>query len=223
MCWDERREELVAQFAISCYCSIEHRWWFTPHPAPPLNTRIKVPRFISPRSTRIRDDRRPIVKYTDILNNLSDEEWSQLKLPDPASAVPATNVQLCDLGDSAAQTKCVASNCGDIGVLTDNDMHGVLDDVVDGVDVVSPLPTDGVVPQPTPLCRLAELDITRSFCYPEEITPGVFLPNNYTPSALPHCLGPVMGAAKPPSSSSLHTKDNATTDTSYIDFYFPVQ
>ena len=28
----ERRLELIKSFAISCYKSVEHRWWFTPQP-----------------------------------------------------------------------------------------------------------------------------------------------------------------------------------------------
>ena len=35
---EDRRKELVKTFAIACYRSDEHRWWFTPHPPFPLNT-----------------------------------------------------------------------------------------------------------------------------------------------------------------------------------------
>ena len=45
-----QREELVRSFAISCFRSTEHRWWFTPHPPLPLNTRLVPPRFLVPVS-----------------------------------------------------------------------------------------------------------------------------------------------------------------------------
>ena len=43
--------------------------------------------------------KRPIVRYTMILNNLSEEEWHAYKLPPPESAKPRPNMQLPDLKD----------------------------------------------------------------------------------------------------------------------------
>ena len=65
----ERRIDLIKTFAIACYKSEEHRWWFTPHPPLPLNTRITPPRFLVPYSRKQRDKKRPVVSYTEILNN----------------------------------------------------------------------------------------------------------------------------------------------------------
>ena len=45
---EKRRNDLVYQFAISSFRSVEHRWWFTPHPDPPLHTRLSAPRFLVP-------------------------------------------------------------------------------------------------------------------------------------------------------------------------------
>ena len=92
-----RRKELVKNFAISCFRSPSHRWWFTPHPSPPLNTRTWTPRLLEPASKLMRGDRRPIVAYTRALNALSDDEWTRLKLP-PVSSIPMfANLQLQDL------------------------------------------------------------------------------------------------------------------------------
>ena len=44
----DRREGLVRSFAIACYRSAHHRWWFTPHPPLPLNTSQAPPRFLVP-------------------------------------------------------------------------------------------------------------------------------------------------------------------------------
>ena len=89
----------VVSFAIACYKSEEHRWWFTPHPPLPLNTRLVPPRLLVPVGKRDRDDKRPIVKYTEILNQLTDEEWSLLDLPPPSSISHRHNLQLPDLVD----------------------------------------------------------------------------------------------------------------------------
>ena len=45
----------------------------------------------------MRDHKRPIVTYTEVLNSLSDEEWSQLKLPPVATVKHVSYVQLPDL------------------------------------------------------------------------------------------------------------------------------
>ena len=69
---EEEREDLVVQFAIPS--SPEHRWWFTPHPDHPLATKLSTPRFYIPKSEKVRDEKRPIIKYTQVLNNLSEDE-----------------------------------------------------------------------------------------------------------------------------------------------------
>ena len=46
------------------------------------------------------DNKRPLVAYTEVLNNLTEEEWNSLKLPPPTSAVPRPNMQLPDLDET---------------------------------------------------------------------------------------------------------------------------
>ena len=46
-----RRKHLVKMFAISCYRSPIHRWWFSPHPPMPLNTRYCPPASLFLRVT----------------------------------------------------------------------------------------------------------------------------------------------------------------------------
>ena len=93
----ERRNELILSFAISCFRSEHHRWWFVPHPPLPLNTRVAPPRFLVPYSKRDRDEKRPIITYTEMLNGLSDSQWKELKLPPPTEVAVRSNVQLSDL------------------------------------------------------------------------------------------------------------------------------
>ena len=95
-----RRIVLVRQFAISCYRSPNHRWWFTLHPALPLGTRYRPPRFLVPKCKLQRDHKRPIVAYSEVLNGLSDEEWVKLKLPPVSLVRHASNQQLSDLSSS---------------------------------------------------------------------------------------------------------------------------
>ena len=80
---ENRRQDLLKSFAISCFRAPEHRWWFTPHPPLPLPTRQVVPRFLVPSCKKDRDEKRPIVVYSQMLNLLSEEEWRKLKLPHP--------------------------------------------------------------------------------------------------------------------------------------------
>ena len=89
-----RRRGLTRKFAIFCFRSNEHRWWFSPYPPLPSNTRLAPPRFLVPRCKRERDAKRPVVVYSQLLNDISEEEWKQLKLPPPSSARPVPNVQL---------------------------------------------------------------------------------------------------------------------------------
>ena len=41
--------------------------------------------------------KRPIVRYTEVLNGISDVEWEQLQLPDPTSVCQKANCQLPDI------------------------------------------------------------------------------------------------------------------------------
>ena len=66
---------------------------------PPLNNMITTPRFLVPHCKRERDHKKPIVSYTNILNQLSDSEWETYKLPPPSVVVPRPNVQLPDILD----------------------------------------------------------------------------------------------------------------------------
>ena len=110
----ERRNELVRNFAISCFRSQEHRWWFSPHPPLPLNTRLDPPRFSLPFSKRDRDLKRPIVKYTEILNSLTDEEWERLRLPSPTTAVFRPNLQLPNLADPQHKSLHCHAQCSPV-------------------------------------------------------------------------------------------------------------
>ena len=99
----DRRLVLVRQFAIACYRSPIHRWWFTPHPVMPLGTRYRSPRFLVPKCRLQRDHKRPIVAYSEVLNGLSEEEWAKLKLPPVSSVQHASNKQLSDLANPSFQ------------------------------------------------------------------------------------------------------------------------
>ena len=72
---------------------------FTPHPPLPRDTRISItpPRFLVPKSKLARDQKRPIVVYSMVLNSFSDSEWVTLKLPPVSSTYPSSNKQLPDL------------------------------------------------------------------------------------------------------------------------------
>ena len=74
-----RRKVLVRDFAIACFKSPSHRWWFKPHPPAPLNTRFQPPRLLVPGSKVGIDQKRPFVAYSEALNSLSDLEWKELK------------------------------------------------------------------------------------------------------------------------------------------------
>ena len=50
-----------------------------------------------PRTKLKRDEKRPLVYYTEVLNELSDMEWEDLKLPPVTSVRHSSNRQLADL------------------------------------------------------------------------------------------------------------------------------
>ena len=82
----------------------------------PLHTRYVPPRFLVPvcPRKRERDNKRPIVAYTDVLNGLTDIEWAKLKLPPVSTCVTKPIAQLSDLecGRSALVLSVASEDCG---------------------------------------------------------------------------------------------------------------
>ena len=161
----------MRQFAIRSYKSVEHRWWFQPHPPPPLGTRITVPRFLVPFTRKRRGDLRPFVRYAQILNDLSEEEWSDLEMPTPNASLCRPNTQLADmesphypLQDDTAPTENVQSQgdgvdavCGEVP----NDLSGRTFPRPDNSKVPQSLrssPTDPPSPSSQPLSPSHLLD-----------------------------------------------------------------
>ena len=108
---DTRRRSLMEAFAVKCYSSPQHSWWFNPHPPPAPTARTQnyvdylhnvagstvTPRFLIPKITRDREEKRPFVFLARILNGMSDEEWERHGLDDHIKATPAPNLQLPSL------------------------------------------------------------------------------------------------------------------------------
>ena len=166
-----------------------HRWWFTTHPPLPLSTRFKPPRFLVPRCRLERDHKRPIVAYSEVLNAITDEEWSQLKLPPVSSVYHSANLQLADLacpnflqklpavpvdvlsnGVAAAHHYVGGTPGGVVGKCTDQsgclDMVAsvVIDEVPAAIDVLEVAsPSDGVVGSTVPGL---EMDQCHPHCFP---------------------------------------------------------
>ena len=65
------RQEFMKDFAIACFCSGLHRWWFGPNINNRCNTRDDLPRFHVPLLKLSRSEKRPFVKYAQILNEVS--------------------------------------------------------------------------------------------------------------------------------------------------------
>ena len=89
------------------------------HSPPPTTSEYS---FLVPKCKKDRDEKRPIVKYTEVLNSLSIDEWSRLKLPAPSSACPRPNLQCPDLVHLLPP---VPSADTDAGGLPDVDMPDV--------------------------------------------------------------------------------------------------
>ena len=89
----------MLRFAISCFKSEAHRWWFTPSPPPIRPTREARPRFIVTPGKSARHEKTPFQTYTRLLNALSEEEWTSHNLPPLGSvSVPRkSNSQLNSL------------------------------------------------------------------------------------------------------------------------------
>ena len=85
------------------------------HPPLPLNTRKNPPRFLVPKCPRDRDEKRPIVHYTKILNSLSDHEWKLLKLPSPSTCHNQPNCHLPGLFGSTCDAE-LSGDQDDVGV-----------------------------------------------------------------------------------------------------------
>ena len=109
----DRRRVLVKQFAISYFRSIFHRWCPT--------------RFLVPKCKLQRDHKRPLVAYTEVLNEISDDEWKLLRLPPVSSVHNVDNKQLPDLARPSFMR--------------------VDDDALDGVSTVVPSVCDVDVPE----------------------------------------------------------------------------
>ena len=58
----------------------------------------------------MRGHKRPIVTYTQVLNNLTDEEWKSLKLPPTSTISPKANLQLADLSTPSFKLTAAWSN-----------------------------------------------------------------------------------------------------------------
>ena len=96
-----RRREQIRKFAISTYRDPKHRVWYTSSPLPTGYTRQDrsgpfgiLPRFVVPKLRTERSDKIPLVTYTNILNSLTDTEWSDLNLPPTLTFKPKPNLQL---------------------------------------------------------------------------------------------------------------------------------
>ena len=92
----------MKEFAIKAYLSPEHQWWFRPHPPAPCNTRTVLPRFQTPVETSARADKRPLVVYAKMLNQMSDDEWCARGLDKAVCATPMPNIQLAHCNNAAA-------------------------------------------------------------------------------------------------------------------------
>ena len=62
----ERRSLQLKAFAIKCYRSPRHRWWFEPTSPGPRPTRGKPPRFKVPLVSSARTEKRPLFILTKI-------------------------------------------------------------------------------------------------------------------------------------------------------------
>ena len=91
----------MKDFAISCYRSSVHRWWFSLNV---VNKRDNLPRFKIPLLKLMRSEKRPFTRYAQILNDLSPTEWADLGLDDIPPPVSLPNVQLPGLVVLAAQS-----------------------------------------------------------------------------------------------------------------------
>ena len=89
----------MRNFAISAYRSEHHRWWFSPHPPSPANTRQTTPRFSILLLRLKRDECRPFQKYAELLNEISPEEWRLQRLDQIHHKLSRPNVQLQDLAE----------------------------------------------------------------------------------------------------------------------------
>ena len=93
----ERRENLMLKFAIKCFKSKQHSWWFTPSPSLTALARLahpSPPRFSVPPACTTRQEKSPFQTYARLLNTLTDSEWEALGLPDPVLRQFRTNSQI---------------------------------------------------------------------------------------------------------------------------------
>ena len=97
----DRREELMTKFAISTFKDPRFRKWYTSSPPSSLVFRDKghpkPPRLWVPLARNQITDLRPISKYTNLLNSLTDQEWDNLCIPSPSTCCSVPNIQLSSI------------------------------------------------------------------------------------------------------------------------------
>ena len=74
---DVRRRDLMIRFAVSCYTSTDHSWWFVRNPHYSANRRTELTRFVIPHMRRERQEKRPFLFLSRLLNELTDEQWEE--------------------------------------------------------------------------------------------------------------------------------------------------
>ena len=136
----------------------------------------------------MRDHKRPIVTYTEVLNSISEEEWDRLKLPLVATVRHVPNVQLADLVSpsflsatsvpcSHGETVVVPTGCPthveEEGVMASEvnvDAKLCVDAAVDqgrGGDAVEAIWTSNVLPNVSASVSAAQRGEVPSQCHPQ--------------------------------------------------------
>ena len=90
----------MKKFAVSCYSSPIHSWWFSSHPPPAPTARTEAPRFTIPAMKRERQEKRPFVYLARLLNSMTGEEWENYGLDPKVTAIKIQNIQLAKIGVS---------------------------------------------------------------------------------------------------------------------------
>ena len=72
---EDRRLEITKQFAFKTLTSPQHSFWYKHTPDTGVNTRCSKPRYVIPRTTTVRGSASPISFMTELINNLSDEDF----------------------------------------------------------------------------------------------------------------------------------------------------
>ena len=184
----------MEKFAVSCYSSKDHTWWFRRNPRYCELTRTEFPRFAIPQLKKERQEKRPFIFLSRILNELTPKQWESYGLDPSILPSSATNIQLSDLVPPT-HVEQPPPNCLDVlSGPPDLNVHGggdgrgvelVMGGGRQGNDRVSGVRQDGVQVSPiTPVIFYG----ARS-----AITAGV----HQFPANLPPCLGPVTEICNP--------------------------